>query len=157
MVIRRVNEKEYPLLKVFLRDAIDISKNDKIPSIKMMKNPRFYAYLEDFGKRNGDYALLAEVDESIVGMIWSRIIVGLGSIDEQTPTIIACVHKNYRKKGIGKMLFTEMYELLRNKGYTQVSSPVDKELEAVVHFSKYEYVIKQENDYEYIMVKKICH
>lgn len=155
ITIRNVSEKEYPLLKVFLRDAIEIQKKDKVPSLKLMKYPRYQAYLENFGQEEGDFAFLAIVDESIIGMIWSRIVVGIGSIDEQTPTIIACVNKNYRGKGIGKMLFEEMYQFLLTKGYTQVSCLVEKSLEAVAQFSKREYTIKKENQYEYIMVKKL--
>lgn len=157
ITIRKAEEKEYALLNVFLRDAIETSEDDEIPSIKTMKYPHYYAYLENFGKRKGDFALLAQIEESIIGMVWSRIIVGMGSINEQTPTIIACVHKNYRGIGIGKKLITEMYKLLQNEGYTHVSLLVDKKLEAVVRFSKKGYIIEQENEYEYIMVKQIGH
>ncbi len=155
ITIRKAEEKEYALLNVFLRDAIETSEDDKIPSIKTMKYPHYYAYLENFGKREGDFALLAKIDDSIIGMIWSRIIVGMGSINEETPTIILSVHKDYRGIGIEKMLIKGMYKILQNEGYTQISLLVDKKLEAVARFSKDGYTIEQENEYEYVMVKKL--
>ena len=43
-------------------------------------------YVEDFGNRTGDICFVAEVDESVVGAVWVRIMDDYGHIDNETPS-----------------------------------------------------------------------
>lgn len=112
-------------------------------------------YIKDFGSQDGDYCLVAEVDDRIVGAVWVRIMNDYGHIDNQTPSFAVSVYKEFRKNGIGTDLMKSMLTLLKEQGYNQASLAVQKENYAVRMYKKVGFEIIDENDEEYIMICKL--
>ena len=78
-----------------------------------------------------------------------------GHIDNNTPSLAISLYEEYRSKGIGTKLMLNMIELLKEKGYNQVSLAVKKEDYAVKMYKKVGFQIVDKNQEEYIMVCKL--
>lgn len=150
--IRAISESEYSVLEDFLYEAIFIPEGVEAPSKEIILKPELQVYIKNFGSKNGDYCLVAEVDDKIVGAVWVRIMNDYGHIDNQTPSFAISIYKEFRKNGIGTALMKNMLDLLKNKGYKRASLAVQKQNYAVKMYKKVGFEIVGENDEEYIMV-----
>lgn len=153
--IRAINEKEYGVLDDFLYEAIFIPQGAAAPPREIIYQPELQVYVADFGKRKGDTALVAEVDNKIVGAVWVRIMEDYGHIDDDTPSFAISLYKGYRGRGIGTALMREMLSVLGKEGYKQASLAVQKENHAVKMYKKVGFEIIDENEEEYIMLCKL--
>lgn len=153
--IRGISESEYNVLEDFLYEAIFIPEGVEAPPKEIILKPELQVYIKDFGSQDGDYCLVAEVDDRIVGAVWVRIMNDYGHIDNQTPSFAVSVYKEFRKNGIGTDLMKNMLTLLKEQGYNQASLAVQKENYAVRMYKKVGFEIIDENDEEYIMVCKL--
>lgn len=153
--IREINESEIRVLDDFLYEAIFIPDGVTPPSKDIIKNPELQVYVEDFGKRAGDYCLVAEVDDKIVGAVWVRIMNDYGHVDDDTPSLAISLYSEYRNHGIGTQLMLSIIKLLRNKKYSQISLSVQKENYAFRMYKKVGFEVVGENDEEYIMICKL--
>lgn len=151
-IIRELSEKEYYLLENFLYEAIFIPEGISAPPKSIIKSPELQVYLTDFGSKTGDFALVAETDNKIVGIVWCRIMNDYGHIDDDTPSFAISLYKEYRNNGIGTALMKEMLCLLRQKGYKQASLAVQKANYAVKMYKNIGFEVVGENSEEYIMV-----
>lgn len=48
-----------------------------------------------------DFALVAEVENKIIGTVWVRIMNDYGHIDDKTPSLAISLYKKYRGKELG--------------------------------------------------------
>ena len=149
--IREMKPEEYYLLNDFLYEAIFIPEGEEIPPKDIIKKPELQVYVSDFGKKH-DFALLAEVNQKVVGAIWCRIMNDYGHIDDNTPSLAIAVFKKYRKSGIGTELMHQMLLLLKENGYQKVSLSVQKANYAVNLYLKCGFTVIHENTDEYIML-----
>ena len=147
--IREMKPEEYYLLNDFLYEAIFIPEGEEIPPKDIIKKPELQVYVSDFGKKH-DFALLAEVNQKVVGAIWCRIMNDYSHIDDNTPSLAIAVFKEYRKSGIGTELMHQM--LLKENGYQKVSLSVQKANYAVNLYLKCGFTVIHENADEYIML-----
>lgn len=152
MKIRQIDPTEYAVLKDFLYEAIFIPEGVEAPSKDIVKRPELKLYYEDFGKRRGDHAIVAEEDGRIVGAVWTRIMNDYGHVDDDTPSFAISLYKECRGKGTGTKLMLEMLDFLRAKGYKKASLAVQKANYAVRMYEKVGFRTVAENDEEYIMV-----
>ena len=144
--IRKIKENEYNLLEDFLYEAIFIPKDAPAPSKEIINKPELQVYISDFGKHTGDFGLVAEVKNKIVGAVWVRIMNDYGHIDNDTPSFAISLHKEYRNHGIGTALMKEMLNVLYQAGYKQASLAVQKENYALKMYKNVGFVIVDEND-----------
>lgn len=70
--IREIKRSEYKLLDDFLYEAIFIPEGAEAPPREIIDTPELQVYVQDFGTREGDLCLVAEVDGN----------VGYGIVDE---------------------------------------------------------------------------
>ena len=84
--IREMTVTEYPLLNEFLYEAIFIPDGIKPPPKNIIASPELQIYVDRFGASKADFALVAEVEEKIVGAVWVRIMYDYGHIDDETPS-----------------------------------------------------------------------
>ena len=84
--IRNMYEKEYPLLKDFLYEAIYIPEGVTPPPKSVVEIPELQVYIADFGKQKHDKAMVAEVEGKVIGAVWARIMQDYGHIDDDTPS-----------------------------------------------------------------------
>lgn len=150
--IREIKKEEYPLLRDFLYEAIFVPEGMEPPSRSILDTPQLQEYIFEFGQRADDKALVAQVQDNIVGAVWVRIMNDYGHIDDDTPSLAMSVLKEYRGKGIGTALLKQLLSLLKSEGYKKVSLSVQKENYAVQMYKKVGFVVVEENREEYVMV-----
>ena len=154
-IIRKLKDNEYCMLREFTYQAIfNRDKNNPIPR-KVLDEPQIKVFYEDFGKPD-DYCLVIEVNNRIVGAVWTRIlsgeVKGFGNIDEHTPEFGISLFEEYRGKGFGTKLMKSMLELLIQKGYQRASLAVQKDNYAVNMYKNVGFSILKEMGDEYLMV-----
>ncbi len=153
--IREIKKDEYCLLNDFLYEAIFIPDGISAPPKDIIQKPELQVYVSEFGKRSGDYALVAESEDKVIGAVWVRIMNDYGHIDDETPSFAISLYKEYRNLGIGTALMRAMLEKLRNEGYKQASLAVQKENYAVKMYIKVGFEIVDRNNEEYIMLCRL--
>ena len=150
--IRKMTVPEYPLLSDFLYEAIFIPDGIKPPPRNIIASPELQIYVEHFGALKDDFALVAEIEGKIVGVVWVRIMNDYGHIDDETPSLAISLYKEYRGQGIGTDMMKEMLSLLKTHGYKRVSLSVQKANYAAEMYRKIGFEIVRKNEEEYIMV-----
>ncbi len=153
--IRQIRKHEYPLLNDFLYDAIFIPEGCEPPPRSIIQRRELQVYVKDFGSEVHDRCLIAEVDGTIAGAVWVRIMKDYGHIDDETPSFAISLCKEYRGYGIGTALMKQMLALLKNAGYKQASLSVQKANYAVKMYLNMGFEIIGENTEEYMMVCKL--
>ncbi len=154
-IIREIKEEEIKLLDRFLYLAIYVHKGEVPPPFGIIYKPELQVYVENLGKEKDDHILIAEADDKIVGAVWVRIMDDYGHIDDETPSLIISVEKEYRGKGIGRSLLSSMLSLLSKYGYKAVSLSCQKENYAVSLYKSLGFEIIKDIDEEYIMRKSL--
>lgn len=154
--IRELREDEYPLLREFLYEAIFIPEGTKAPPKSILDTPELQVYIEDFGQGEHDIALAAEMEGKIIGAVWVRIMKDYGHVDDQTPSFAISLFKEYRGRGIGTAMMRKMLEILKERGYEQASLAVQKANYAVSMYHRVGFKVVDENEEEYIMVKRLA-
>ncbi|MGN1163695.1 MAG: GNAT family N-acetyltransferase [Candidatus Ornithospirochaeta sp.] len=153
--IREMKREEYTLLPSFLYDAIYVHKGETPPPYSIIYKPELQVYVEKIGDDEDDHILCAEADGAIVGAVWVRIMDDYGHVDDETPSLIISVKKEYRNRGIGRALMESMILLLSTLGYSRVSLSTQKENYAFNLYLSLGFEIVEDKDDEYIMVKKL--
>lgn len=154
-MIREICESEYGMLKDFLYEAIFVPEGVAAPPREVLELPELQVYISDFGKKDGDAGLVAEVDGKIIGAVWGRIMDDYGHIDDDTPSLAISLYEEYRNLGIGTAMMKEMLRLLGKQGYKQTSLAVQKDNYAVKMYKDVGFEIVAENDEDYIMLAVI--
>ena len=154
-IIRRIRENEYSVLSDFLHEAIYIPEGVEPPSKEIINQPELQVYVADFGQRKGDYALVAEADQRIVGAVWVRIMDDYGHVDDETPSFAISLLPEYRNHGIGTALMQSMLNLLGEENYKQASLAVQKANYAVRMYQDIGFEIVDEKENEFIMIKML--
>ncbi len=149
--IRKIRESEYSILSDFLYEAIFIPKGMEKPPRSIIEQSELQVYIADFGKAD-DWCLVAEMKGKIIGAVWVRIMNDYGHIDNETPSLAISLYNEYRHLGIGTALMKAILQLLKEKGYKQISLSVQKENYAVNMYRKIGFKIVSETDEEYIML-----
>jgi len=160
ITIRELTISEYPLLEDFLYHAIFIPPGDEQPPREIIFEPEIYIYADCFGNKQGDYAIAAEVNDTVVGIAWTRIIPAYGHLDDNTPELAISVLPEYRGQGIGAMMMTRLFALLQEKGYQKTSLSVQKNNPAVRFYQRLGYQTTGEREdfaghEDYLMVKEL--
>lgn len=154
-IIRPLYPDEIHLLRDFLYEAIFIPEGVESPSRDVVDLPELKLYVQDFGKKQDDCCLVVECDGKVVGAVWTRIMNDYGHVDDEIPSLSISLYKEYRNKGMGRLLMTEMMKLLESKGYHHVSLSVQKANYAVRMYLKLGFRIIKETEEEFIMMRDI--
>ncbi len=152
--IREIRAREYPILSDFLYEAIFIPEGMEKPPKSVIEQPELQVYVADFGKED-DWCLVAETEDRIVGAVWVRIMNDYGHIDDETPSLAISLYEEYRRLGIGTALMKAMLELLKDKGYKQVSLSVQKANYAFSMYRRAGFEVVDEREEEYIMICRL--
>ena len=126
ITVREIRDAEIPLLDDFLYEAIFIPEGVAAPPRDIIGQEDLQVYVRDFGRRPDDHCLVAECDGKVVGAVWVRVMDDYGHVDAETPSLAISLYRDYRGQGIGTQLLQRMLDLLREKGYRQVSLSVQK-------------------------------
>jgi RimJ/RimL family protein N-acetyltransferase len=154
---RFFREGDFPLLENLLYEAIFQPEGTEPLPRNIIKKPEIDSAIRDFGKKQGDFCIFAELNGKTVGGAWMRIsddeTKSFGHIDSETPELVIAVFKEYRNLGIGRGL---MHHLIESafKGHKQISLSVDKRNYAVKMYKELGFEIVRENEQDYVMVLK---
>ena len=154
-IIREIKEEEYSLLENFLYEAIFVPEGVDPPPRSIVNTPELQVYIKNFGTQKHDKALVAEVDNKVIGAVWVRIMNDYGHIDDDTPSFAISLYKEYRGLGIGTAMMQKMLTVLKTSGYKQASLAVQKANYAVKMYRSVGFKIIDENEEEYIMVNRL--
>ena len=152
--IRELRENEHKILAEFLYEAIYIPEGVEAPPKNIIEQPELQLYISDWGKEH-DYCLVAEVNDSIVGAAWTRIMNDYGHIDDKTPSFAISLYKEYRGMGIGTELMKQMLSVLKENGYEKASLSVQKANYAYKMYLKLGFEVISENEEEFLMIIKL--
>ncbi len=152
--IRKIEVNEYALLEDFLYEAIFIPEGVEPPPKSIINQPELQVYVSDFGKEKDDICFVAEVESTVIGAVWVRVMDDYGHVADGVPSFAISLYKEYRGYGIGTELMKQMLGELKRCGYKQTSLAVQKANYAVKMYKNVGFEIVGENEEEYIMV---CH
>ena len=154
-IIREIRKEEIPLLEDFLYEAIYIPQGMEAPPRSILQDEALQVYIKDFGQSPDDKCLVAEVNGTVVGAVWTRIMHDYGHVNDETPSLARALYADYRGKGIGTEMMKSMLEWLRRCGYKQVSLSVQKGNRAVRMYQRIGFEIVLDRDEEYLMICRI--
>ncbi len=154
-LIRDIQLEEISLLDNFLYEAIFIPEGVAAPPRSIIDQEDLQVYVRDFGRQPDDHCLVAECDGKITGAVWVRVMDDYGHIDDRTPSLAISLYKEYRNRGIGTQLLLQMLELLRKKGYAQVSLSVQKANYALRMYQKAGFEQVADRGEEVLMVCRL--
>jgi ribosomal protein S18 acetylase RimI-like enzyme len=152
---RLITPSDRLLLEDFIYHAIFIPPGTEQPSRDIIKQPDVFIYIDGFGNKPGDIGVIAETEGKAVGAAWTRIIPGYGYVDDETPELATSVLPEYRGRGIGTVLMHRLFDLLRERKYKYTSLAVQQKNDAVRFYQRLGYVIVQETNEEFIMLKEL--
>lgn len=153
--IRNIHPQEIPVLDDFLYEAIFIPQGVEPPPRSIIEQDDLQVYVRGFGDDPHDHCLVAEVDGKIAGAVWVRIMDDYGHVDDQTPSLAISLYPEYRGQGIGTQLLNQMLDMLRQKGYPQVSLSVQKENYALRMYQKAGFEPVEDRGEEVLMVRRM--
>jgi len=159
-IIREIKKSEIPFLDEMLYDAIFIPEGEEKLPKEIIRHPELARYITNFG-REGDYCLVAEVENRLVGAIWIRFFTtdekGYGFVDLETPELSMAIDEEYRNKGIGTLLLNEMIKKLIEQKYNQVSLSVDKLNYAYNLYCKFGFEVIDSTEKSATMIKRLIN
>ena len=122
------------------------------PSRSIVKKPELQVYVEDFGSKPDDHALVAEAEGEIIGAVWVRDMPDYGHVADGVPSFAIALLPAYRGRGLGTALMQTMLAELRRRGYPRCSLAVQKRNRALHLYRRLGFTAVDENDEEFIMV-----
>src|ERR1035437_8744169 len=157
--IRRIRATEIEFLEDMLFQTIFIQEGQPNLPKSIIKDPSLAKYIENWGKDNLDIALIAEINEKLIGAIWVRTFSesnkGYGFIDETIPEMAMAVYSEYRNKGIGKRFIQEMELMRQENNLKAVSLNVDKANYAFKFYQKEGFETVYQTETSATMIKYI--
>lgn len=154
VIIRPIRMEERAVLDEFLYQAIFVPEGERPPEREIIRKPELQVYVERFGERPHDYGFLAEANGETVGAAWVRIMNDYGHVDDETPSFALSVLPEWRGRGVGGELMRKLLAFLDKQGYEQTSLAVQKANRAVRLYRRLGFEIVDENEQEYIMIRK---
>ena len=152
--IREIKPTEYSFLNEMLYQAIFVADKKIVLPREIIEQPDLRKYIQDFGK-TGDFCLVAEQNEKLIGAIWIRFIDGYGFVDNETPELSMAVLNGHRDIGIGEQLLTTMIDRLKDKRLRRISLSVDRENFAYEFYKKHGFVDYLVSEKSIIMTKEL--
>ena len=122
--IRPLATHEYAILADLLYEALYIPEGEERPPRSVIEQPELSLYIEDFGVNRHDHAWVIDLQGTLAGGAWVRIMDDYGHVDDETPSLAIAIFESYRGRGYGRALMTHLMQDLKSKGYTQLSLSV---------------------------------
>jgi len=108
-----------------IHDALLLAANwDPSRQQRPLDDPALAPYRDGWG-REGDLAVIAEVERHAIGAAYCRLTHGYGHVADDIPEITVGVESAYRGRGIGKQLLLALADLAHEHGFTRLSLSVE--------------------------------
>jgi ribosomal protein S18 acetylase RimI-like enzyme len=139
--LRKSEPSDIQFLREMLYEAVFWRPNLHKPSFEEgLTDPGVSNALVDWGKRDGDAAVVVLIDSMQAGAAWYRFYADdnciRGYMDETVPVIVIAVHKNYRRQGIGEKMVKWLIEHASKHNIQKLSLMVSKDNHAIRLYRK---------------------
>jgi len=159
MNYRKIDKSEIKFLKEMLYEALFVPEGQSPFSLSILEKPEISVYIDNWGKLPNDLAIVAEINNELVGAIWGRSFyppkLGYGFIDSETPEISMAIKKSFRNRGVGTMLIDELSRRYAEKGIKAISLSVDKLNKAKSLYKRSGFKVITDKGSDLIMKKKL--
>ena len=158
--LRASQPTDFPFLRKMLYEAVFWRAADNKPSFEEgLTYPEVSKALADWGKRDGDTAVLATIDSNPVGAAWYRYWTDdnpiRGYSDENTPVLVIGVHRDYRHQGIGRELMAWLIDHASQHGIPKISLMVSKDNYAIHLYRQQGFLEHADTEDSFLMVRTI--
>ena len=109
-VLRDATHDDQRFVTAMLYEALFVPPGEPAFPDDLVDEPDIAPYHAEFGRRDGDVGLIAEVDGAPLGAAWVRHLRGYGFVDEGTPELTIAVAPERRGTGIGELLLVALLE-----------------------------------------------
>ena len=154
---RIYNEADYQFLREMLYEAVFWSRTYDKPTLEEGLSYDYAKHiLLEFGKRNGDIAVIAEIDGVRVGAAfiryWNKEVNTRGYISDSIPVLVIGVRESHRRLGVGSALMEAIKTAAINAEIYDISLCVTKSNKAYNLYTKHDFKIVEEVDLSYNML-----
>lgn len=158
--LRKSQHKDLPFLRTMLYEAVFWRESADRPSFEIgLAFPEVRKALADWGEREGDTAVVAEINSIPVGSAWIRYWTDdnpiRGYLQEDTPVLVIAVHADYRHQGIGKQLMAWMIAYASKHCIHQISLMVSKDNYAQNLYRQQGFLAYADRGDSLLMVRKV--
>ena len=125
---------------------------------EVLDHPGVRIYAEDWGARPGDVGVIGEIDGSVVGACWMRLVTGgagMGYVDDETPQLGIALFAPFQRKGHGERLMRAALDAARAHGYRQVALTVHPQNPAIALYERCGFVKREIRNTYHLMVKSL--
>ena len=146
-------------MREMLYEAVFWRPNPNKPSFEEgLSGPGVSHALVDWGKREGDAAVIALCDAKPAGAAWYRFYTednGIrGYMDGAVPVIVIAVQENYRRQGIGEKMIEWLISHASKHGIQQLSLIVSKDNHALRLYRKSGFLEYADTGDSLLMLRK---
>lgn len=152
--VRPLCQKERPLLKTFLYEAIFVPPGVKAPDRNVVKLPELKTYIENFGTRLGDVAFAADQNGQVIAIAWCRVLPQYAWVEAPIPMLALSVLPPFRGQRIGTALLAALLRRLQQSGYAGLALSVQRANPAVRLYERAGFKTLCEQGDEKIMLYK---
>ena len=160
ILLRKSQHADIPFLREMLYDAVFWRDSAHKPSFEEgLAYPEVSKALADWGKRDGDTAVVATKNSMPVGAAWYRFWTDdnriRGYIDEDTPVIVIAVHRDHRRQGIGTKMLVWLIDAAAKQSLQKISLMVSKDNIALHLYRQQGFVVYADKGDAFIMVRAL--
>ncbi|MCP4141373.1 MAG: GNAT family N-acetyltransferase [Chloroflexi bacterium] len=156
--LRFSHPADLPFMKAMLYEAVFWRDVENRPAYEeALALPDVHKALADWGKREGDTALIATINGTPVGAAWYRYWNEKdeirGYMHNNVPVIVIGVHEDFRAKKIGRRLLSGLIEQAQKEGVPRISLMVSKDNYALRLYQQQGFKIYSEIEDSITMVR----
>jgi ribosomal protein S18 acetylase RimI-like enzyme len=149
-----------PFLKEILYEAVFWRDSADKPSFEAgLAYPEVHKALADWGKREGDTAVVAIMNSVPVGAAWYRCWTdsnsARGYLDDNTPEVVIAVHSDHRHQGVGTKLMEWLIDYASNHHIQKLSLSVSKDNHAMSLYRQQGFLEHIDKGDSFIMVREL--
>ena len=161
ITLKKFEDTNLSFIEEMLYEAVFWRKGPAVPSFEEgLAMPELKKALEDFGKRSGDIAVTAYLDDlTPVGAAWLRYWKEedqvRGFIAENIPVLVIAVKKTFRHQGTASKLIDWLVRYSAKQSIQQLSLCVSKDNLALDLYKKMGFSIYSDLEHSFNMLRKI--
>ena len=157
--LRQAENSDIPFMKKMLYEAVFWRKSETTPDFETgLNDPEVKKVLAEWGERDGDIAVIAEVDSSPAGAAWLRFWSNenpiRGYFDARYPVLVIGVEEAFRQKGVGQAMLAWLIEYTAKSGIEGISLAVSKDNVALHLYRKMGFCEQEDKGDWWIMFFK---
>ena len=156
---RQLKVDETDFLRDMLYEALYVPEGEPHFPKSILDEPALSKYYTDWGKDDFDSAIVSEVNDERIGLIWGRCYKsphgGYGYVDDETPELSMAVKERFRNQGVGSTLIQKIEAFYCKQNIQKLSLSVDKRNKALTFYKRNGFKIYSEFETSVTCLKSI--